>query len=248
LIVFLDVCLFAFCCEQDTWVAKLIEAANIPAVQPIVISSSETESRRPALDSTNETHQPYFDPNVAHGAETRMYIPPEYLPHIEKSAQSLVEKLTAPDSTAGWELLFEKNGLIAKKKAGSIMCVKAELVVPFNIFDVFATLINPKRQTELDSQRLEQAQIKEFSNHTWVDYIRFKGVWPTSPRDFVNIAHWRLLNDGRVVIVAFSEKFDDIKPPADGHVRADTLLGGFLLTPVPEGTQILYLVEVRSVI
>ncbi len=59
----------------------------------------------------------------------------------------------------------------------------------------------------------------------------------------VNIAHWRLLNDGRVVVVAFSEKFDDIKPPCDGHVRAEALLGGFLFTPVAEGTKIQYLVE-----
>jgi hypothetical protein len=60
----------------------------------------------------------------------------------------------------------------------------------------------------------------------------------------VNIAHWRLLNDGRVVIVAFSEKFDDIKPPCDGHVRAEAILGGFLFTPCAEGTKIQYLVEV----
>lgn len=62
----------------------------------------------------------------------------------------------------------------------------------------------------------------------------------------VNIAHWRLLNDGRVVVVAFSEKFDDIKPPCEGHVRAEALLGGFIFTPVAEGTKIQYLVEVSN--
>ncbi len=161
--------------EADTWVAKLLEAANTPISQPaIVVSTSETESKRPALDSVNETQQDYFYQNTAHGPETRMYIPPEHLPRIEKSVQNLIDKLTNEGS--GWELMFEKNGLVAKKKSGAVMCVKADVVVPYNIFDVFATVIDPKRQTQLDAQRVIHEQIKEYSNHTWVDYIRFKGV------------------------------------------------------------------------
>lgn len=41
-------------------------------------------------------------------------------------------------------------------------------------------------------------------------------VWPTAVRDFCNISHWRMLPDGRIVFVAFSEKFDDICPLVEG--------------------------------
>lgn len=253
--------------DADTWVAMLIEAANTPPPTPamtfasptkeipvsvtavssggVVISSSESSSKRPAIDSTNETHQPYFYGNTAHGPETRAYIPPEFLPKIEKQVQVLLDKLS-PDAQ-GWEPMFEKDGLVAKKCPGSIMRVKAEITLPYCLYDVFSVVLDGKRQTQLDPQRLIHEKFKEFSNHTWADYIRFKGVWPTSPRDMVNIAHWRLLNDGRVVVIAIAEKFDE-RPAVEGHVRAETVLGGFVFTPQSDGTKISYLVEVSTFI
>ncbi len=47
----------------------------------------------------------------------------------------------------------------------------------------------------------------------------------------VCLYHWRLLSDGRVVVLSFSEKFDDLCPPEEGVVRAELILGGFVLSP-----------------
>jgi hypothetical protein len=52
-----------------------------------------------------------------------------------------------------------------------------------------------------------------------------------------------MLQDGRVMIVGFGEKFDDIRPPIDGHVRGEMHLGGYLLTHTPQGTQLDYVVK-----
>lgn len=45
------------------------------------------------------------------------------------------------------------------------------------------------------------------------------------------------------MIVGFGEKFDDIRPPIDGHVRGEMHLGGYLLTHTPQGTQLDYVVK-----
>jgi hypothetical protein len=45
-------------------------------------------------------------------------------------------------------------------------------------------------------------QILEFDAHTTLDHLVFKQVWPTSARDFVNLTHWRVEEDGTVIIAA----------------------------------------------
>jgi hypothetical protein len=126
----------------------------------------------------HETQQDYFYQNTTHDAETRMGIPLELLRRVEKSVQELLEKLSNEGS--GWELMFEKNGLIAKVIRGVVVRVKAEITVPYNIFDVFATVIDPNHQTKLDNSRMIHEQIKVYSNHTWIDYTLFKAVSGTS--------------------------------------------------------------------
>ena len=62
----------------------------------------------------------------------------------------------------------------------------------------------------------------------------------------MNFVHWRLLADGTIVILAFSSKFDDLKPPQNGLVRGDTSLAGYILKPNKDkgGTDLHFLVEV----
>ena len=55
--------------------------------------------------------------------------------------------------------------------------------------------------------------------------------------------------DGSVAIVAFSSKFDELKPPVPGLVRGDTSTAGYILKPNKSsgGTDVHFLVEVRVV-
>ena len=54
-----------------------------------------------------------------------------------------------------------------------------------------------------------------------------------------------MLVDGRVVVVFFSEKFDDICPPEANVVRAEMILGGYLLAPISTNeTNVIYLSQV----
>ncbi len=59
----------------------------------------------------------------------------------------------------------------------------------------------------------------------------------------MNLAHWRQFNDGSVIVFAFAEKFDDLRPPSDNPIRAEMPIGGYLLVPNPEGTKVTYVVQ-----
>jgi hypothetical protein len=48
------------------------------------------------------------------------------------------------------------------------------------------------------------------------------------------------MNDGRIIVIAFSEKYDEIHPPIDGHVRGEMHTAGYLLTPTAQGTIVTY--------
>jgi hypothetical protein len=71
-------------------------------------------------------------------------------------------------------------------------------------------------------------------------------MWPVSGRDFVDLSHWRLLADGTIVVISFSSKFDDLKPPQSGLVRGETATAGYILKPAKSsgGTEVHFLVEV----
>ena len=49
--------------------------------------------------------------------------------------------------------------------------------------------------------------------------------------------------DGTVIFVAFSEKFDDICPLIENHVRGEVVIAGYVLKPVSGGTQCTYMVQ-----
>lgn len=237
--------------ESDIWVSKLLEAASLNQNSATEEECTDTSTSASTVGNSSDANrfstynvdnpESYLFPNTSHAPETRMYIPKDLLGKIEKNIESFFE-LISPESP-GWESFFDKNGVTGKKRFGNLIFVKAETVMPYCIYDVFSVIADINRQKEIDPQRLIHEKIKEYSNHTWVEYLRFKGVWPTSPRDFVNITHWRLLNDNRIIIFGFSEKFDDLKPPVDGHIRADMITAGYVLTPVSGGTKVQYLVK-----
>jgi hypothetical protein len=61
----------------------------------------------------------------------------------------------------------------------------------------------------------------------------------------VNLTHWRLLPDQRLVIISFAEPaFDEANPPDKGATRAELLIGGYIITPQGNGsTNVKYVVQ-----
>ena len=177
------------------------------------------------------------------------HLPTEVSLEVEAKLRFFLESMTS--NSPDWKLFSEKDGLVAKRRtlstSQSTVCVRAEIQLPFFILEVWRLLTDIHRQCQLDPQRQSHERVKEFSPHTWVDYIRFKGVWPTSPRDFVNLVHWRRLADGSVVIYAFSSpEMETLCPPSAGVVRGEMAVAGYWLRGNTQGTRVHYLVQVRA--
>jgi hypothetical protein len=63
--------------------------------------------------------------------------------------------------------------------------------------------------------------------------MKFKAIWPTSPRDFIVCTSWTELAGGAILITTTSVS-DDIYPSQPGFVRGSVIISGYLIVPIPE--------------
>lgn len=88
----------------------------------------------------------------------------------------------------GWEIFMDKDGVKGLKRPGKgdVSAIRADCTMPYNILDVFQTVTSAECCLIMDPMRKQQDVLKVFSNHTWVDYLRFKEV--RSIFDFVYVS------------------------------------------------------------
>lgn len=226
--------------EVDTWIAALTEAASKEAPPNVPLSVVDRLiARRPIPDDEESTT--IADREPVNKPLTTQNIPEKYAHKIDLAVNTMLD-LT---SSEGWIPMFEQHGVKASRKSGTgAICVKGEIMLPYTIAEIYAVITNEAKKKELDVQIHSSQKIKHFSSHTGIEHVKFKQVWPTPVRDFCNLTHWRLLNNGDFVYLYFSEKFETICPIEDGVVRAELILGGYVLRPVSGGTQCYFISQV----
>ncbi len=173
-------------------------------------------------------------------------VPAKYARKCENAVNDLVKLVQNLD---GWSFLFEKQGMTARKRdGGDSMQVRADAELAFDILDVFLAVIDGNNLPKINPQVERTSRLKSFGYNTFTQNILFKQVWPTAARDMVNMTHWRILPDGRIVIVSFNcEELHANDPnckPDKGVVRADLILGGYVLEQTKGGgTKVSYSVS-----
>ena len=171
-------------------------------------------------------------------------VPAQYLRKLDQKIDLLVDVADNPED--GWEFIFEKEGMTARKKPGDKLMVRADAKLAFDAQSIFNIVIDNSKLPLINPQVDRAKRVKEFSPHTFTQNILFKQVWPTAARDMVNMTHWRVLKSGRIVVVSFNCEEYHEKDAAckveKGVVRADLNLGGYVLTPTDGGTKITYCV------
>jgi hypothetical protein len=178
---------------------------------------------------------------------------PRDLPEeIKKEIESHVTKLlnfTIRNPNIPWVLLWNKENILASKfydTTENLICVRGETMLPYTIQEIFQLLTRSDCRRDLDTLIDQTQRLKWFSSQTGVERLVYKPVWPTDPRDFSNITHWRLLDDGTLILVAFSLPIDDLCPLQPKFVRGNLRLGGYVLRHVPGGTKLNLVVQVFS--
>jgi hypothetical protein len=148
------------------------------------------------------------------------------------------------EDSKDWVSLFEKKGVVAYRREGEgPICVKGEMMFPYTIPEIFAYLCVKQHRKDLDGQ-VDIYDVNWLSHHSGVEYVKTKGFWPTAPRDFCSICHWRLLKDGRFIMLNEAEN-SNLYPESDGAVRGHVLMGGYVMRHVPGGTLVKIIVQVR---
>jgi len=74
--------------------------------------------------------------------------------------------------------------------------------------------------------------LEKLDKHTDIFYQEYKAVFPTSARDFVNIQSVVEREDGTIINFGWTVEHPAM-PPRKGFVRADAIIGGFKIVPVP---------------
>ena len=164
-----------------------------------------------------------------------------------------VDFLSTCVSNNNWDFYLEENNvkLYRRPKQGKYAEAKGIGVLNYppsaclsmvNRCSIQNTKASPNPlASKLDSDKLEQRIVADLSGngHLTLEYMRFRGVpLVVTPRDFVNLTHWRTLPDGALLRCGTTASADlqaRFCPPTHGHVRADACLGGWLFEPLEQG-------------
>lgn len=226
--------------DAEIWINAIREAtknntSTIESTPGVVMAGQYGESNIIELLESPSLESKLCDP--VRPDLTFKDIPNIFKKKINNAIDQVVRELS---STAQWEQMYDCNDVIGRKKmVNNLMCVRGDAELNFPLLKVFELLWDHRKHEEFNSQ-LSAIKLLHIVHEptTKVAHLLFKRVWPTAARDFVTLSNWRQLEDGRVVIIHFSDSsFDKMFPPADGHVRADLVLSGYILAASKDGTK-----------
>lgn len=182
--------------------------------------------------------------NIQNENATLRNIPLRFRVRVEETVKVLMKE-SSPDA-AGWVSVFDKSGVKGcRKPGGACMFMRGELFMPYSVGEIYEVVSLNSNRKLIDAQVDRYTRDNWFAHNTAVEHILYKPVWPTAARDFVNITHWRLFNDGSLITLGYGEEVHELFPPLDGVVRGNLIAGGYVFRPTEGGTQVFILVQVK---
>jgi hypothetical protein len=215
--------------ETDDWIRVLRLAASplrrASLRRKTSIDNSRVWRRSDSIGSASEMGgekaRTSGDASLSH------LVPPELASKVGKAIKALLENTGATDN---WEPAFTRNEVHAFRRPGALMSVRGEGVIEHHPVSVLLAIMDLERRKAYDSQFEFGRRVKLFNTHTFMDYLRYRAVWPTSARDMYNLVHWQVQDQGgAIVVVAFSDR--DQYPEEEGCVRAECIIAGWLIRP-----------------
>ncbi|KAL1295243.1 hypothetical protein HN51_056134 [Arachis hypogaea] len=161
-------------------------------------------------------------------------------------SEAMTSDVIAPST---WKIFGCQNGLRMFKEAkewdalgrwGDSQAIMAVGVVDGTSEDIFNTLmcLDPSR-SEWDFCVNRGSVVEHFDGHTDLIHLELYNdwlPWGMKKRDFLLQRYWRREDDGTYVIL-YQSVYHKKCPPQRGYVRACLKSGGYVVTPVNNGTQ-----------
>jgi hypothetical protein len=156
--------------------------------------------------------------------------PPNEIPIIKKAKEN-VDKLLKLADHPNWKHITSKgNDCYSMDAEGGLKCIKGEGMINYSPQEVYEYLSREGVQKDYDDQFAEGGTIEELSMKVKYLFSRFKGVFMVSGRDFCFLGITVHFPDGRIIIAVSSAEHKDC-PPVKKYVRAELIIGGWILTP-----------------
>ncbi|KAE8882296.1 hypothetical protein PF005_g1025 [Phytophthora fragariae] len=221
--------------RTEDWVHVLTQAATLAQ------TSSSGSSRQLPLASSSSSdlllHSASSRSMLVDASVTELLdvpgaaVPDEYRDRMDGLLAEFVAQ--AREDADGWKFQTEQRDVKAYVRCASrIGAFKGVGFIAHHPHKVLQLVLELSKRYTFDPQLLATQRVHVFSDHTWVDHLTYKAVFPAAARDFVNLTHWRVLRDGSMVVVAtYAEDDSFVKSQEPQIVRGKIVMAGFLLTP-----------------
>lgn len=152
-------------------------------VEACVASPSPSPTKKSGLNSSNADSDPLV-PDVM-----KAHIPARHAQKVESLVKRLLKDATSTNSNE-WAPLSDKKDIKAHTKvngpSGAAFYVKGETFLPYSIPEIFSVYFDSSNRPKLDSQMATYTRMRWITRHAGLEYMQFKGQWPTTPRDSCN--------------------------------------------------------------
>ncbi|KAE9358749.1 hypothetical protein PF008_g2544 [Phytophthora fragariae] len=227
--------------RTEDWVHVLTQAATLAQTSSSSAGSSPGSSRQLPLASSSSSdlllHSASSRSMLVDASVTELLdvpgaaVPDEYRDRMDGLLAEFVAQ--AREDADGWKFQTEQRDVKAYvRRASRIGAFKGVGFIAHHPHKVLQLVLELSKRYTFDPQLLATQRVHVFSDHTWVDHLTYKAVFPAAARDFVNLTHWRVLRDGSMVVVAtYAEDDSFVKSQEPQIVRGKIVMAGFLLTP-----------------
>lgn len=164
--------------DAEDWIGKVRTIASRPPPE-MVSSGISPVSTTPRLvsvhHSTTESYQvdPSSEVYPINPEVTLEGIPKDFGPNVEDAVKALVDSV---ESKSGWDPLFDKNGVAAFRRPGSVITVRGDGMIEQELLAVFGMIMNTDKQVVINPQLQTCVVKKRFSQNTSIQHLKFKQV------------------------------------------------------------------------
>ena len=133
--------------------------------------------------------------------------------------------------------VFIKRGVtVVQRTMPNVNCqiVRGDAVVQHHPIKCFDAILDLHKKKEYEKHLHCAVRLQKLNSHTFIDYLRYVGTWPSTARDFCYLLHWRCLpeRNNSIVIIAINHEDSNLCPLRDDAIRGEIFLSGYLLTPI----------------
>ncbi|KAG9402751.1 hypothetical protein AC1031_007356 [Aphanomyces cochlioides] len=168
-------------------------------------------------------------------------IPQQFAANMDLALKNMLD---AMDDLSQWDFHSKRQGVKGYSKAdGKLMAILGIGTLPFPPRMLLDYIFEASHKTEFDVNCASSIRLRTYDRHTVVEYFATKAILMVSSRDFVNLVHWRPIDEDGSIAIIGKAIADPKMPPKSGYVRAEVHLAGWKITPHGTGSHVTYMLK-----